>query len=195
MKSPGSDRTNRRSEDTEPHTQSLGTRSMTYNVQVLQPNELSKLEIERCLSLVNEGGALTVRFTENQFRQSTSVCVVRSGNEIVGVGVIKPTRPQYASGIAKKAHFNFDQNMLELGYVARDPSHHGYSLSERIVAGLLSYCPDSSLFATTSSQKMKQTLEQSGFVQKGIEWLGRNKKELSLWLKSNETETLRSSVK
>ena len=168
---------------------------MKYDVQVLQPNELSETEMARCLSLVNRGGALAVRFTENQLRQSRYVCVVRNGDEIVGVGVMKPPRPHYAAGIAKRSGFDFDKNMLELGYVSRDPLHRGKSLSEKIVVGLLSRCPDSSLFATTSNQKMKHTLEHFGFVQEGNEWAGQRKKKLSLWLKGSKTETQRSKPK
>ncbi len=168
---------------------------MKYDVQVLPPNELSKTEAARCLFLVNEGGALSVRFTANQLGQSTCVCLVRNDNEIVGVGVIKSPRPQYASGIAKKSGFDFDKNMLELGYVSRDPLHWGKSLSEKIVAGLLSRCSDGPFFATTSNQKMKQTLEHFGFAQKGKEWVGRNKKNLSLWLRCSETKMPGSNAK
>jgi hypothetical protein len=171
------------------------TRSMKFAVRVLQPNALSKIDITRCLSLVNGGGALVVRVTANQVRQSKYVCVVRNGDEIVGVGVIKPPRPHYATGIAKKSGFDVDKNMLELGYVSRDPLHRGKSLSETIVAGLLSHCPVSPLFATTSNQKMKEALEHSGFVQKGKEWVGRDRKKLSLWLKRSKTEMQGSNLK
>jgi hypothetical protein len=174
---------------------SLGTKGMKFDVQVLRPDALSKTEITRCLLLVNEGGALAITFTANQLRQARHVCIVRNGDEIAGVGVIKPPRPHYTAGIAKKSGFDFDKKMLELGYVSRDPLHRAKSLSEKIVAGLLSHCPDSPFFATTSNQKMKETLEHSGFVQKGKEWAGQNKKKLSLWLKGNKTEKQGSNLK
>jgi hypothetical protein len=85
--------------------------------------------------------------------------------------------------------------MPELGYVSRDPLHRGNNLSEKIVAALLSHCAAGSLMATTSNEKMKYTLEQFGFVHKGNEWVGRNKKKLSLWLRGSETETPRSNLK
>jgi len=55
-------------------------------------------------------------------------------------------------------------------------------LSGRIVQKLLS-SNAGALFATTSSERMKKTLAQAGFVQKGSEWEGRKNQQLSLWIK------------
>src|SRR5437868_1439200 len=101
---------------------------MKYDVQVLQPSELSEAEIARCVSLVNKGGALAVGFGAGQLRQSRCVCLIRYGSGIVGLGVIKLPRPQYASRIAERSGFDFDKNTLELGYLSRDPCHKGSSL-------------------------------------------------------------------
>lgn len=156
---------------------------MKYDVKSHLPNQLSKDEIARCLSLIREGGAVDTASAKNELPLARAIAAVRSGNEIVGVGVIKQPRPSYASRVATKSCFSFDKNMLELGYVARDKAHGGHSLSQGIVAELLSGCPDTPLFATTSNQKMKETLKGAGFVQQGKEWLGRDKKRLSLWIR------------
>lgn len=118
-----------------------------------------------------------------RLRMARVVAVVRTGNEIVGVGAIKQAWPRYAPGIARKSGFSFDRNMLELGYVARDPSHRGHNLSPKIVSTLLCTLPCVPLFATTSREKMKETLRDAGFVQEGNEWPGKDKKTLSLWLR------------
>ena len=80
------------------------------------------------------------------------VAVVCTEQDIVGVGAIKQPRPRYASKVSRYAEFPFDENMLELGYVAREPSHRGHNLSEKVVSKLLSVLPDVPLFAILLSQ-------------------------------------------
>jgi hypothetical protein len=40
------------------------------------------------------------------------------------------------------------------------------------------------LFARISDAKMKSALKSAGFVQQGIEWKGRRKDLLSLWIRT-----------
>ena len=186
MKSPGSDHINHRAADSESRRVRPRTKGTNYETQVVEPTALSKVEIEQCVSLVNEGGALAARFGASQLRQSRYVCLVRNHNEIVGVGIIKPPRPWYASGIAKRSGFAFDSNMLELGYVSRSRSHRGHSLSQEIVSNLVAVLPRVPLFATTSNEKMKQTLRKNRFVQQGKQWQGKRENSLSLWVRREE---------
>jgi predicted GNAT family N-acyltransferase len=186
MKSPGSDHTSHKAADSESRRARLKTTGMNYETHVVEPTALSKMAIERCVSLVNEGGALAARFGASQLRQSRHVCLVRNDDEIVGVGIIKPPRPWYASGIARRSGFDFDSNMLELGYVSRSRNHRGHGLSQKIVSNLIAVLPRMPLFATTSNEKMKQTLRENRFVQQGKQWQGKNKNRLSLWVRRGE---------
>jgi hypothetical protein len=156
---------------------------MKYETESHLPNELSKFDLKKCKALIKEGGAVDFASAERQLGLAKAVAVVRSGGGIVAVGVIKYPRPRYASGISMKSGYAFDKNMLELGYVARDPSHRGQSLSEKVVSSLLSALPDTPLFATTSNEKMIETLKGAGFVQRGKKWQGARKNQLSLWVK------------
>jgi hypothetical protein len=156
---------------------------MEYEVQIHSPSDLSKDEIAHCLSAIKKGRAVDSALAAKQLPLAKIIATVRTGQSIVGVGVIKQPRPQYASKIAKCSEFPFDKNMLELGYVARDAAHRGHGLSERIVSKLLSAAPRVAIFATTSNEKMKKTLTAAGFVQRGKEWPGRDKNQLSLWVR------------
>jgi hypothetical protein len=162
-------------------------RHVKYDVHAFRPTELSRKEIAKCLSLIKKGSAVDSASAAKQLPQARVVAVVRTGNEIVGVGVIKQPRPAYASKIAKYSEFPFDSYMFELGYVAREPSHRGHNLSEQIVSKLLSVSPAVSLFATTSNDKMKETLKTAGFLRRGKEWRGAKNNRLSLWVKEAET--------
>ena len=156
---------------------------MKYEAKCHLPSELSKLELKKCNALIKEGGAVDFASAQRQLELAKAVAVVRSGGGIVAVGVIKHPRPRYASGISMKSGYAFDKNILELGYVARDPSHRGQSLSEKVVSSLLSALSDTPLFATASNEKMIETLKDAGFVQRGKEGQGARKNQLSLWVK------------
>ena len=153
-----------------------------YVIKACELVGLSANECRRCVEIVATGGAVTVN--EAKLRAATTLVVVRSGAEIVGVGTIKGIRAKYASDIAdrKKSGYAFPPETPELGYVAVDPEHQGKGLAHRIVSQLLRDNPGS-LFATTDHEAMKKTLATSGFERKGREWLGRRNEMLSLWIK------------
>jgi hypothetical protein len=161
---------------------------MKYDVQAHSPCDLSKEEIAKCLSVIKKGSAVDSASAASQLPLASVVAIVRAEQEIVGVGAIKQPRPRYASKVARNSEFPFDSNMLELGYVAREPSHRGHNLSERVVSKLLSASPAVPLFATTSNKKMKETLKAAGFVRRGKQWPGRDKNQLSLWVRQQKSK-------
>lgn len=156
------------------------TAASDYTVNTCKPGELSEAELETCVSIIGDGGAVAVDLAK--LRRAKVLAVARMGNEIVGAGSIKRVRTDYASGIATKSGFAFAAQTPELGYVAVSPQQQRKGLSHRLVAALLS-TQEGGLFATTYDDRMKKTLAGAGFVKKGSEWKGR-KKQLSLWIKS-----------
>ena len=155
---------------------------MKNNVQVYKPAELVEAEIQDCLSVIKEGGALINSKTAvNEFPHSAVIAIKRVKKKIVGVGVIKQKRPKYASDIAKKSRFQFDNDIHEFGYVAVKKSHRRLGFSHEITTKLLATFQSRPLFATTSNEYMKPTLKKAGFIQHGDEWQGK-KGKLSLWI-------------
>ncbi len=153
-----------------------------YEVTTCLPGGLKALEITKCIEIIRKGCAVNAKSATAGFPNSTLIAVARSKNEIVGVGVIKERRPQYASNKAKNSGFQFDKNTLELGYVAVDPDHRNKGLSLCIAASLVAE-HSAPLFATTSDAFMKKTLGKIGFRKKGDDWKGTNGM-LSLWYKA-----------
>lgn len=153
-----------------------------YEVTACLPSTLKPAETARCLEIIKKGSAVNPESAAKGFPNATLVAIARSKDEIVGVGVIKERRPKYASKIAKASGFEFDENTLELGYVAVDPDHQNKGLSlcmaARLVAGY-----NGQLFATTSDSFMKRTLGKVGLRKVGDEWPG-TKEMLSLWIKA-----------
>jgi GNAT superfamily N-acetyltransferase len=149
-------------------------------------NNLSNEVIEACANIIRQGGAVDPKSAKRELPLAEMVAIVRAGQEVVAAGAIKRQRPKYAADIAQKSGISFDRNMLELGYVSVEKSYHSQGLSHRIVTSLLTALPDRSLFATTSSERMKDTLAKAGFVLEGSEWQG-NKSRLSLWIKKGES--------
>lgn len=153
-----------------------------YVVQTCVPDDLTEDEIERCISIVKEGEAVDAESVESELPKATAIAVVRKGEEIVGVGVIKRVRHGYSAGVGSKAGYAFPHNTPELGHVARDRAHKGNKFAPRIVAALIEQCKGP-LWATTDSPGMREALGESGFDRKGSNWKG-NRGELSLWIKT-----------
>ena len=108
------------------------------------------------MSLIIEGEAIeNPESVETWLPQSVFLAVVRKGEEIVGVGAIKPARPRYAERIAAASEHTFATDSMELGYIARDPVHRNNRFSPRIVAALLERHGGGPIWATTSSATIK----------------------------------------
>jgi hypothetical protein len=153
-------------------------------LEVFLTGTLSQEDLDACVALIKEGGAITDPETAAESLPNCLFVVLqRDGKQIVGVGAIKGQRSRYAAGIARKAQFNFDQNMNELGYVVVKDSHQGTGLSKTITDKLLSLFQGKPLFATTSNERMRTSLGKRGFVQQGTSWPNRKNEPITLWIR------------
>jgi len=80
--------------------------------------ELGEADLGRCVTTIRAGGAVDVDSTK--LRAATALALAKNGDEIVGVGSMKPVRTGYATCIAKKIGFEFPSETQELGYIAVD---------------------------------------------------------------------------
>jgi RimJ/RimL family protein N-acetyltransferase len=156
-------------------------RTEPYEINACPAGGLSKAELAACIAIVRSGEAVAESAMQSGLPRARVLVLARKGTRIVGVGVIKPVRRVYTSRIATRSGEHLDADTPELGYVAVDAEHRGHRLSHRIVAALLAR-HEGPLFATTSNDRMKQTLAKCGFTRKGREWKGLSG-QLSLWMK------------
>lgn len=157
-------------------------RSAEYEVKPCAPDELTPEELKRCMALIGDGGAVNPNTMKRDLPRSQVLAIARHHGQIVGVGVIKPVRKRYSAGIAVESGYSFPAETPELGYVSVDPTHQEHGLSHKIAELLVSQHPGR-LFATTDSPRMKKTLADAGFRQKGGEWPG-ERGVLSFWEKT-----------
>jgi len=151
-----------------------------YEIVLGAPVDFTKLEIDKCIAIVNDGSALKVDCAE-EFPLSTLIAIAKSPGGIAAVGVIKRARPGYTAGVATSAKFPLQGETPEFGYVAVDKEHQDRGLSSRIAAALVAR-HTGPMFATTDDPFMKSTLKKAGLVEKGSPWQGQ-RGVLSLWLK------------
>lgn len=158
-----------------------------YHVVLVEAAKLGAADQEICIGVIGSGDAVDVESARRELPKASAIAVVRSENQIVGVGAIKRRRVEYATKISEDAHFKFPAETLELGYVAVvGPAHRGHGLSHKLVAALLAG-RNEALFATTSSEPMKKALRKAGFDLQGQEWDG-NDSRLSLWVRQASSE-------
>lgn len=79
--------------------------------------DLSDAERSRCLQLIANGGAVSMRTARRAFPRSTKIAVARMDPRGGCVASIKPIRESYAACKARQAQFPFDPQTPELGYV------------------------------------------------------------------------------
>jgi RimJ/RimL family protein N-acetyltransferase len=159
---------------------------MNQQLEVFFAGAISPDDVDACVSVLDEGGALTnVQTAADELPHCLVVVVKRDAGRVIGVGAIKDQRPQYAAGIAsdKKSGYKFDPNMHEFGYVVVKESHQGNGHSRQITEKLLSLLSGKPLFATTSNPRMIATLTKYGFTQRGKTWKSPRGKDLTLWIK------------
>jgi GNAT superfamily N-acetyltransferase len=153
-----------------------------YEIRARVPSKVPVRDLSHCTKIVRIGDAVDPDSASVELPRSEFLVFALAEGLIVGVGAIKRRRPVYARQIAERSGVSFDPNTSELGYVAVEPDHRGQGLSELIVRELLANHPGT-LFATTSSERMKRTLTRVGFVERGHTWPGRNGEQLCLWIK------------
>lgn len=150
-----------------------------YEVTACTIKDLSQAEVEACFAIIEVGEAVDVQTMKRDLPRSSVLAIARKGDQIVGVGAIKPVRKRYAAKVARNSGFPFPPETLELGYVAVDEAHRDRGLSYRIVEALLSRHVGR-LFATTDAIGMKKALSKYGFEKRGTEWPG-DRGMLSYW--------------
>jgi GNAT superfamily N-acetyltransferase len=154
---------------------------MLYTVKICIPSDLSHDEIEKCVSIVCDGGAVDRAKATRNIPRACALAVVRNGNIIVGFGAIKRLQRGHTADVSKRSGYPLDPLTPEVGYMAVLPTHRRKGLSRQILTALIGQHPGL-LFATTDDIAMKKTLAGAKFVRKGDEWPG-NRGKLSLWVR------------
>jgi predicted N-acetyltransferase YhbS len=108
-----------------------------YEVTACKPTELSAAELEKCIALIQDGCAVEVNTMRRDLPNSSLLAVARTGDQIAGVGAIKPVRKPYAAKVSQDSGVEFPPDTLELGYVAVQRDHQNRGLSQRIASVLV----------------------------------------------------------
>lgn len=155
-----------------------------FQVEVCDPTKLTPGDRAQIEAILRAGHAVNVPSAMSEIPHAPAFALARCEGKIVGVGAVKRPRPGYAKQKQEDAHFTFDKEIAELGYVAIDSDFRDKHLSGRITDKLLA-AYSKPLFSTTDDEKMKFTLGNRGFRQKGGTWKG-ERGILSLWLRTSE---------
>lgn len=160
-----------------------------YQVTLAGTGELTPAVVERCLAILERGGAVDIPSARQELPLAPLVVLARHGETVVGLGAIKRTRENYAVGRATKSGVPFDPKTPEFGYVAVDDDHQGRGLSKKIT-NLLLEKNTGTLFSTTYNDRMKRVLRQCGFERRGRHWPGVDGDLLTLWIRDSTRRDL-----
>lgn len=71
------------------------TRCRPYTVTSCAPGDLTGPEMDRCLAIIASGEAVDPKSAKGELPRARALAVVRSKDQIVGVGAIKRVRTTY----------------------------------------------------------------------------------------------------
>jgi hypothetical protein len=128
-----------------------GMNGNDYRVAFAGTGELTPAVVERCLVILERGGAVDIPSARRELPLAPLVVLVRHRETVVGLGAIKRIRENYAADKAMKSGAPFDPKTAEFGYVAVDDDHQGHGLSKAI-ANLLLEKNTETLFGTTYNE-------------------------------------------
>lgn len=144
------------------------------------PGTIARSDLDRLVEILSEGGAVDPVVARDTLPQCQALLIARAGDQIVGLGAIKPPRPGYTASVQWQSKTEFDPSIPELGYVAVAKSHKGRKISRLSMQSLLN-SRSSPVFCTTDAAEMRHMLPTFDFVRVGKPWNGK-RDELSCWV-------------
>lgn len=133
-----------------------------YRVTLAGAGELTQPVVDRCLAILDRGGAVDIPSARRELPLAPLVALARHRETIVGLGAIKRIRDNYAVDKATKSGAPFDPKTPEFGYVAVDDDHQGHGLSKKI-ANLLLEKNTGTLFSTMDLIRFGGHLPKGGY--------------------------------
>jgi predicted GNAT family N-acyltransferase len=141
--------------------------------------------LDEFVSLVKSGGAVDETAVAQKLPKTRQIAFIERDGKMVAVAARKEARASYANRISRQSAYQLPSDTPELGYVVVAKSCRGQRLSSKVVKRILFEFGDSSVFATTSDEKMKALLAGFCFKWVGHEWNSeRNGALLSLWIRN-----------
>jgi len=157
---------------------------METQIEIVAPTALAGGELQACLKVLKNCELPQLRAARTQLPRAYRIAVCRNAGKIIGLGVIKSGLASYAEGVSQESEYPIDPKTPELTYVAVEEEYRGKHISSNILGALLENFPQRPVFAVTSDEKMKASLQHQGFEPKGCQWENRAGHWESLWIKS-----------
>ena len=160
---------------------------LSYCFETRDPATWQQGELDTCLALLAEGGAVDMHYATILLPRARTVALARHGAEIVGLAALKALRPSYNETVSRKSGFQLPADSLEMGYVVVSEQHRGRELASTLVSRLIPISRGR-LFATTYAPAMIHILSAQGFEVFGKAWKSRNGKCVSLLVHSPKVQ-------
>ena len=161
---------------------------MTEELEVLRRGELSAEDLNKSLSVLEEGKAVNLASARAELPIAPVVVLKRIDGKVVGLGAIKRQRPDYAADKARASGYDLDPNMHEVGYVAVRQA-----FGERGVLWADHGCPvvgvaAAAVLGDDIESVYGETLTRAGFDPRGEPWAGASGNVLRLWIRERASK-------
>lgn len=153
-------------------------------ITVTEPNKIGSSEFAQIAEVVKLGQAVEAFGLDTRLKNSQLIAFAKGDSTVASVGAIKHPQQAYVLSIAQKSGYSIAEGALELGYVSTRKAFRRQGLAEQLCAALCAQYAGT-LFATTSSARMRAILSSLHFSAVGSPWESELHKgqELTLWVR------------
>lgn len=154
------------------------------SVVVKPPSECSAVEIDKFQENVLAQGKVVEEGLRDRIKRAVGLVFLYVENDMAGIAAMKHPYKSYKSDVFKKARVPKAENFTkELGWVYVPARHQGNRYSRMLVEAAMRLVEKDSVFATTSSNRMRSTLERFGFTLAGDQFASKEGDSLQLYIR------------
>lgn len=144
-------------------------------ITCVTPNEVEQPEAARFKAMVEASGEVNSHTFPALYQQARSLCFVRVGGELAGVGALKRPYQAHRNGVFASAQASLPADLFtfELGWFHVLDAFKGRRLSSRMVSALMAHTDGTSVYATSRANNvaMHAALERHGdFIREGRDY-------------------------
>ncbi len=152
----------------------------------VQPDKLTKDQLDEICQLVAAGGSVNTRWVRHNLKRAFLIAFVTEMGRIVGNSSLKHPRPEYIDTLNRQAGMDLS-GYLERGYTSVRPEYRGMGLGTRLLKGLTSRADGKPIFSLIAEDNTAtQKIATRNNTRKVATFFSRKaKKEMGVWMPAN----------
>ncbi len=153
-------------------------------LKIIKPEDCSETEIQAFYDLVKSGNQVALINLEVKIRRAKVLAFAYIDDQLAGVASLKNQKQSYITKTFLKAKVPFKAKAYktEMGYAVTAPDYRRMGISTKLIIELFKSTEETSFYATTKNDGMRDLLEGLKFEKLGSSFLNDNEEILNLYV-------------